>query len=338
VSVPHPFVRKVGRSLSRLGIGSGGVVVAVSGGPDSVALLVALATLPHADGLAIAHLNHRLRGTESDADEEFVRQLHARLASEGIVSSAIHCRRVDTAEAARDEGDNLEAVARRIRHDWLGEVAKETGARWVATGHTADDQAETVLHRLLRGAGLKGLRGIAPRRHLTNNVELVRPLLNLRRAEVIAYLEALGQPFRIDSSNRDLRFTRNRIRHELLPLLAKQFNPRIVELLGRVARQANDAHELEEQQARALLTEAELPRAGPLLVFDRKSLSEAPRPQIRAVFRLVWAREGWPTGRMNFDAWNRLAGVARGEIGGLDLPGGIHVRAAERVVQIEQRP
>ena len=337
MSVSHPFVRKVGRSLSRLGVGSGRVIVAVSGGPDSVALLLALATLRHAGDLVIAHLNHQLRGAESDADEEFVRQLQERLASEGIVSSVIQLGRVNTAEAARDQKDNLEAVARRIRYDWLGQVAIESGARWVATGHTADDQAETVLHRLLRGSGLKGLRGIAPRRRLAGNVELVRPLLSLRRAEVLAYLEALGQPFRIDSSNCDLRFTRNRLRHVLLPLLTEQFNPRIAEILGRVARQANVAYEAEERQAQALLAEAERPRAGSMLVFDRKCLCEAPRPIVRAVFRLVWEREGWPTGRLNFDAWDRLARVVRGEIGGVDTPGAIRVRAAERVVLIEQR-
>lgn len=336
--VPHPFVGKVGQHLRRLGVGPGAMVVAVSGGPDSVALLRALVALRHEDELVIVHVNHQLRGAESDADEEFVRNLHARLEAEGARRLSLHFRRTATAEAARNERANLEAVARDVRYECLCHVAAETGARWIATGHTADDQAETVLHRLLRGTGLKGLRGIAPRRPLTNSVELVRPLLGLRRSDVLAYLDDVGQGYRTDSSNRDPRFTRNRIRQELLPLLAERFNPRIVEVLTRLAHQANEAYARERQQARDLLAAAERPRAGTALILDRGVLAAAPVPLVRAVFRLLWERQGWPTCRMNFDAWNRLASVARGEIGGVDLPGGVRVRATERVVRIEQGP
>src|SRR5439155_11377281 len=103
------------------------------------------------------------------------------------------CARADVGAQARREGDNLESVARRIRYDWLVHVARDVHAPFVATGHTADDQAETVLHRLLRGTGLKGLRGIAARRTLAPGIELIRPLLEVTRAEVLAYLEAEGQ-------------------------------------------------------------------------------------------------------------------------------------------------
>src|SRR5438128_702763 len=213
VSRLHPFVRRVGRWLRRLDIGPGGMVVAVSGGPDSVALLRALVELRREEALTIAHLNHQLRGLESDADEEFVRQLHARLQAEGAGKPLLSCRRIDVAGQARAEGGNLEAVARRVRYQWFGQVAAENGARWVATGHTADDQAETVLHRLLRGAGLKGLRGIAPRRPLAPGIDLIRPLLGMARAELLEYLSERGQSYCEDRSNVDLRFTRNRIRH-----------------------------------------------------------------------------------------------------------------------------
>jgi tRNA(Ile)-lysidine synthase len=337
VSVHCPFVRRVGRGLALLGVGPGAVVVAVSGGPDSVALLRALVALRPDDDLVIAHVNHQLRGAESDADEQSVRDLHARFVPAGAGKLVLRCRRADTAEEARTERANLEAVARRIRYEWLGQIAAEVGARWIATGHTADDQAETVLHRLLRGTGLKGLRGIAPRRALTNTVELVRPLLGLRRAEVLAYLDEVGQSYRTDSSNCDPRFTRNRIRHELLPLLAEEFNPRIVEILTRVARQANRPYERERHRAQDLLAAAERPRAGSTLILDCTVLATVPVSEIRAVFRLLWEREGWPTGRLNFDAWDRLASVARGDIGGVDMPGGVRVRATEHVVRIERR-
>jgi tRNA(Ile)-lysidine synthase len=308
------------------------MVVAVSGGPDSVALLRALIDLGGTP-LCVAHLNHRLRGPESDADEEFVRDLYARLVG-AAAGLSLRCERIEV--AARAGRDNLEGAARRVRYEWLAGVAREAGLGRVATGHTADDQAETVLHRLLRGAGLKGLRGIAARRELGSGVEVVRPLLAVRRAEVLAYLDGLGQPYRQDSSNRDLTRTRNRIRADLLPLLAEQYNPEVVAVLGRLAGQAGDAYAAEEGAARALLAAAERPRAGAVVVLDREALAAA-GPRLREAFRLLWEREGWPTGEMGFDAWERVAAVARGECTAAELPGGVHVRCRERVVQVERR-
>src|SRR5262249_25956730 len=161
---------------------------------------------------------------DSDNDEVFVAALCTRLVAEG---ATLDCRsnRIDVASLARERGANLESVAREARYGWLAEVAREAGAGWVATGHTADDQAETVLHRLRRGTGLRGLCGIPVRRPLAPGIEVVRPLLRVTRAQVLNYLRALGQDFREDRSNSDPRFTRNRIRHELLPLLAEHYNP-----------------------------------------------------------------------------------------------------------------
>src|SRR5438132_2881347 len=208
VGVTASLVAQVELSLRRLGVSADGIVVAVSGGPDSVALLRALASLPTAGRLVVAHLNHQLRGPESDADEAFVRALPESLQP----GMELRCERIDVAAQARTEGANVEAVARRVRYDWLARVAKECQASWVATGHSADDQAETVLHRLLRGTGLKGLRGIATCRPLSSEVNLVRPLLDVARAQVLAYLDAEQQSYCQDRSNLDLTFRRNRIR------------------------------------------------------------------------------------------------------------------------------
>ncbi len=333
-----PLVLKVRRCLGRLGIAPHGMVVAVSGGPDSVALLRALLVLrtsSETGPLIVAHLNHQLRGPESAADEAFVQQMHAQLVRGGCSGLELRSERADVLRQARAEGDNLESVARMMRYDWLAGVARRAGVGWVATGHTADDQAETVLHRILRGAGLKGLRGIAIRRPLSPGIELVRPLLTARRADVLAYLEAEGQPYCQDSSNLDKRFTRNRIRHELLPLLEKEYNPAVVTILNRLAKQADEAYHSDEAQAKKLLAAAEKPRAGRMLVFDRQCLCAAPRNLIREVFRLAWEREGWPVGRMNFDAWDRLASVALGEITAIDLPGDVCARCRDRVIQVE---
>ncbi|HTU17564.1 MAG TPA: tRNA lysidine(34) synthetase TilS [Gemmataceae bacterium] len=331
------MVRQCLRSLTDA---SAGVVVAVSGGADSVALTRALdaARDPHAPlPLVLAHLNHQLRGRESDGDEDFIVELHARLTAAGRPNLTLCRTRCDMAAQARAEGANLEALARRERYRWLAEVARTHGIRYIATGHTANDQAETVLHRLLRGTGLRGLRGIAAHRELEPGLVVVRPLLAATRADIVAYLHELGQPYREDASNQDLRFTRNRIRHELLPLLAGQYNPAIVCVLASLAEQAEEAYRIEEAAALALLTEAELPRAGDLLIFDRRQLLTAPRHQVREMFRLVWTREDWPHSGMDRAAWERLASVVFDNLTAVDLPGDLHAHRRERVVQVGPR-
>jgi len=336
-----PLVGQVKRWLDRLGISPEGMVVAVSGGPDSLALLRALVTLRPASTagpLIIAHLNHQLRGDESDADENFVRELHAAQTAAGHAGLELCYERIDVAAQARAEGENLESTARRIRYEWLAAVARKAGVRWIATGHTADDQAETVLHRLLRGTGLQGLRGIAARRPLDAGIEVIRPLLTVTREQVHNYLHAEGQTYRQDSSNLDLRYTRNRIRHDLLPFLTERYNPAIVSVLCRLAEQADAMYAGMEEQAQALLAQVERPRAGPLLVFDRSALAASPRHLVREVFRLAWQREGWPVGKMDFDHWDRLASVAFGETAAADLPEGIRVCGRERVVQVGSIP
>jgi tRNA(Ile)-lysidine synthase len=334
VKVHAPLVAKVRQALDRLGVGPGNAIVAVSGGPDSVTLLRALLALRDArpaGPLVIAHLNHQLRGAESDQDEAFVRDLHAALRAGGNTELEFRCARLDMATEAT--GENLEARARRVRYAWLADQARAHGLRIVLTGHTADDQAETVLHRLIRGTGLQGLRGIAVCRPLDHEIDVIRPLLTVTRAEVLAYLEAEGQAYHVDSSNADRRYTRNRIRHELLPLLAG-YNPSIAEVLRRLAEQAEEHFQHTEAEAGRLLGEVELPRAGSLLIFDRQRLANAPHHLVRETFRLAWAREGWPLGGMGFDEWTRLIAVAQGSLTAAEFPGRIRARAHREVVQV----
>lgn len=317
------FPAAVRANLDRLrGSASGPGVVAVSGGADSVALLRALADDPPVSDLIIAHLNHRLRGAESDADAAFVAGLFPNLPH--------RTESIDVAAAAR--GDNLEDTARRVRYDFLARVAHEAGAAWVATAHTLDDQAETVLHRLIRGTGLRGLRGIAECRELTPGVRLLRPILTLSRADVIAYLRALGQAWREDATNRDPAFTRNRIRHELLPVL-RTFSPEIAEALARTAAQAEEVYAGIEQVAGALLQAAERPRVGRIVVLDRPGLESVVPHCLREVLHLVWEREGWPRGGMTLEHWQRAADVVRGLASAWDLPGGIRIVGTGRVVR-----
>jgi tRNA(Ile)-lysidine synthase len=330
VNASNPLPPAVRRFLEEWPGASIGVV-AVSGGADSVALLRALASQA-AGPLVVAHLNHQLRGSESDADEAFVRELHAQLVAAGARLLPLWSERLDVRRGA--QGANLESVARRLRYEWLTAVARQAGAAWVATGHTADDQAETVLHRLLRGSGLRGLAGIPRRRQLATGVTVVRPLLAVRRSDVLAYLEERDQPFRQDSSNWERQYTRNRLRHDLLPVLAEQYNPAIVEVLGRLAQQAGDVEAFVEQQAATVLAGAELPRAGQVVVLDARRLATEAAVLVRAALYLLWEREHWSLAEIGFEDWQRVLEVVQGVRAAIDLAGGRHVRRAGHVVQI----
>ncbi len=318
--------------VRHFGLPPDGLVVAVSGGPDSVALTRAVvAAREPGSPVVLAHLNHQLRGAESDGDEAFVVALGASLG----VSLVTH--RLDIAALVRKQGGNLEAVARRERYRWLAEVTRGHALAHVATGHTASDQAETVLHRLLRGTGIDGLRGIAARREIGPGVTLIRPFLSVTREEVVAYLAELGQVARHDASNDDDTLTRNRIRHELLPLLQRHYNPRIAETLARLAAQADEVSVAEESLAAGLLRGAELPRAGAMVVLSIGILRNAPRRLIRGAFRLLWKREGWPRDAMGFAEYERLADLVMSDGGAHDMPGGVHVRRRGVVLQVSSR-
>jgi len=215
------------------------VLVAVSGGPDSVALLAVLLKLRKRLGieLTIGHLNHGLRGTAADEDEQFVRGLAKRHKLRS------RCRKTDVASRRRAKGGSIEEVARAARYRFLRRAAKELDANVIATGHTADDNAETLLMNLLRGAGLRGLAGI-PIARGEGELRLVRPLLEVTRAEVLEFLERSGLEFRTDATNADTALTRNRIRAELLPRLAREYNPNVANLLTSTAEQLRDVADL----------------------------------------------------------------------------------------------
>ncbi len=232
----------------RLGVG-------VSGGADSVALLRVLHERRAELGLVlhVAHLHHGLRGAEADADLEFVRELAAGL------DLPFHEALVETGREAEGQGESIEEAARRLRYGWFRKLMVETPLHAIATAHTRDDQAETVLGKFLRGAWTEGLSGIHPVVRTVEG-EFVRPLLGATRGEVESYLRALGQGWREDSSNRDEAYTRNRIRHELLPLL-EGWNPRLREHMAQMAEVAR------EEEA---WWEIELARVAPQLLMPGK--------------------------------------------------------------------
>lgn len=227
------------------------LAVGLSGGADSVALVRALAERSRELGLVLhaAHLHHGLRGEEADGDLAFARALAAQL------DLPFHEARVDAGATARENAETIEEAARRMRYSWFRQLMASGEVEAVATAHTRDDQAETVLAKFLRGAWTEGLSGIHPVIEFPEG-RILRPLLSTTRTEVEAYLVALGQRWREDSSNRHLTFTRNRIRHELLPLL-EGWNPQLREHLAQMAQLARDEE---------AFWQAELARLGPQML------------------------------------------------------------------------
>lgn len=292
-------MQTVRQTLARAGVppDHAGIVVGVSGGPDSLCLLHVLHSLSPERGwrLYVAHLHHGLRGPEADADAEFVMRLAAEWGLPCTVEKA------DVPGWARQAHLAIEEAARQARYAFLARVAQNVGASYVAVGHTADDQAETVLMHLLRGAGLAGLRGMVvaaplaeyrlaglrPRSAAEPDVSgltLLRPLLEVPRAKIEAYCAQHGLTPRFDRSNLDTTFFRNRLRHELLPILVT-YNPAIKEVLNRTAAVLADDYDYlhgEMLRAWARVTRQEAPGC---IVFDLEGWRSLPNSLGRAILR-----------------------------------------------------
>ena len=250
------LVKKVYRSLQRFGMIRSGesVLVAVSGGPDSVALTHALVELA-ATGefeLRLAHLNHQLR-EDGDDDEAFCAELAERL------DLPFSSHRIDVAGEAQRNGYSLEEQARISRYRFLSETAERWQCARIAVGHTRDDQAETFLLRLLRGSGTTGLAAIRPVTSMptsfspSSKADLVRPMLDVTRSEVLAFLDAKEIAYRLDRTNLDPSIPRNRVRHQTLPFLARHHNPNVTDTLARTAELLQDDEDWMEQEARRTL-------------------------------------------------------------------------------------
>ena len=221
--------------------------------------------------------------------------------------------------------------ARRQRYHFLREAADRLGARYVATAHTAHDQVETILHRLVRGTGLRGLAGIPKIRALSPLTTVVRPLLHIYRPEIQSYLDDLQQSFREDSTNATTHHTRNRIRHQLLPVLQRDYNPRVEEAVQRLGELARQAQQVIDSLVDTLRAQCVTPLGTTGLRIDCTRLREQPPFLIRELLLAVWRDQHWPLQDMSQRKWHELcclmqdAGATRQC---LTLPGNIHVQSS----------
>jgi tRNA(Ile)-lysidine synthase len=321
----HELADRFRKAIRKGGLINAGdrVAVAVSGGADSVALLLLLAQLRDDLGivLSVAHVNHELRGSESDGDERFV----ATLANEHGLE--LHCCKAPLART--DSG--IEAAARKLRYEFFQQLALEGRFDKIATAHTQDDQAETVLMRIMRGTGIRGLAGIHPRTVFEGPGEVVRPLLTFRRVDLEAFLHGRHQHWHEDSSNRDQAFLRNRVRHGLVPLLKEDFGAAVVSNLADLAEIARAEQEHWE------LGHAEIRDQGG---FSEKigtaAILAVPVAAQRRLLR-AWLHANMEDLTVSFQVIEELRDLACSDAGRkLELPGGNFVRRTQRDLCLER--
>ena len=300
------------------------ILCAVSGGADSVCLLHWLKGRAAENGftLTAAHFNHRLRGAESDRDAAFVEKLCREWKVSCVVGTG------DVSGEARRRGAGIEETARALRYDFLEETAEKLGAGLIATAHNANDNVETMLLHLIRGSGLQGLTGIRPRRG-----KLIRPFLTTTRAEILAYLEAHALPHVEDSTNADTAYARNRLRHQVIPLL-EELNPALIQRLSDTVGYLRADNDYLTAQAMAAIRGAE-PTVTGGLVLPADAIARSPDPiAVRSVGALL--------GRLGAHQYRSAHLLSVVELarsghpsGSVDLPHGLTARRAYGLLVLE---
>ena len=301
-----------------------GVVVAVSGGADSVALLRALACVSDSasESLSVAHFHDGLRGAEADADAEFVETLASQL------ELPFYCGFAD-----KDSDSTSENDLRDQRYSFLLDVACKTNSRYIATAHHRDDQVETLLFRLCRGTGLRGLGGIPQSRVLEESISLIRPLLDVPRQLIEKTLNEVQQTWRNDASNEESDYSRNYIRNEIMPRLRARF-PQVDESVARLAKQAAEQQVFLTQLAAALLESVSESESE--VVFDCEPLQATSPVLLRELIILVFRRNEWPTAEIGFQELDQIAGFigSRMKVKRKQFVGGINCQSDGRRLRL----
>lgn len=320
-------VLKTVRSYEMLKAGDT-VLAAVSGGPDSVFLLHALKSLKNKLKLkkvAVCNLDHGLRADESKEDSAFVKRLAAELGFEFIHKT------IDLKKIAR-KGISTEEAAREERYKFFQEAAAKSGAGILATGHTLDDQAETVLMRFIKGSALKGIVGIAPVREF-GELKVIRPIIELEKSEITDYLDENGIDYRIDRTNAESIYFRNVVRSEVVPFLEK-YNPKLKRSLFNLAEHLREDFDFIEQARSKIIGDRKDP--GNMRVEIRlRDIAVHPGALQKEILRDLMEDAGGEVKRLSFRHWKELEALIRQKSSGnsVDLPGGIKVtRLADRIV------
>jgi tRNA(Ile)-lysidine synthase len=305
------------------------VLVGLSGGPDSIALLWCLHLLAQKGGfqIAAAHLNHGLRGQDADADAAFAAAFAARL------KIPITVRTTDVGEFQKTHKLGREEAARSVRYDFLYTVLESKGYSKIALGHHADDNAELVLMNFLRGSGLTGLSGIPAVRPISraqsslDTSMIVRPLIRLTKEEIYTFLAASGLTWQTDHTNSDTRHLRNRIRHDLIPQLKKNYNPNIVESLNRLAEVAGSEEMWIAGMLSPVLESLVTKEDGQGIVLSVSRLREQPQPAARRILRMALMRVKKDLRRITFQHVESVLGLCHGKKHRwrLDLPDRVRV-------------
>jgi len=343
------FLDALRAGLRKCGFAGGQILVGVSGGADSVALLRGLAFASAADAvsksgtnggleLVAAHIDHQIRDDSAD-DATWVRELAGEL--------GLRCRveTVNILARVAETQESLEEAARKARYETLVRIAQEEGCSAIAVAHTADDQAETVLHHLVRGTSVTGLRGMQWARPAAgqvsgDSVQLIRPMLEIRRFELEEWLRLIEQDYRTDPTNADAALTRNRIRHELLPSLERDFNPQIRKALGTLAGHASEVSDLLSGLSEDLVEQSLIQISDGSIRIDCKHLANQPPLLIRETLLAAWQRGGWPLKRMGHREWHKLSELVTQDNGGaVSLPERIEARRrGQLLVLTRQEP
>ena len=300
------------------------ILLAVSGGADSVALLYAMWALK-AEGvlsaeLSCAHINHQLRGPQAESDEDFV------IGQAGKLNLAITTRRLDVRGFARKNKLSIETAGRKLRIESLLDIAKANGCDWIATGHHKDDNAETVLQRLIRGTGFRGLGGIWPVQVFADRIRFARPLLSVRRNEIIKYLQKQGLKWQEDKTNEELTYRRNYIRHRLIPELQRQHKGSIAEELFKLSESARRFHLLVCGCADKFWPEP-ADCGSEKLKLDLKGFSSLPEPVKVELIRRSLATIGSGERDLTEGHFKKILQLAEQKASGkrVELPGGFAV-------------
>ncbi len=293
------------------------VIVGVSGGPDSVVLLYILNALRYELGITlhVAHLNHRLR-KDAWLDQRFVEKLCDRW------KLSLTARSLKKSDFQKN--GSQEEIARDYRFQFFMDVAKKQDAKVIALGHTQDDLAETVLMRVIRGTGLMGMRGILPRRQI-NGFRFIRPLLDIPRLEIERFLKKEKLSFRIDSSNTDLKFFRNKIRRELIPNLEKSYNHRIKEVLAHLADVLAGDYDYLEEQSKKILTKLVASQSPVAIKLKLSLLQKTHRALQRMLIRLSIERLRGDLNQLTFGHLSEIEDLIQHRPTGsvVHLPGGL---------------